>query len=848
MHPISRRMPLSFIPLLLVMVALIWAAQATGEGEKPPPTPDPEDVSPTPTPVDEEEVEYHLIPPDYPNPERGMAPTCIYKGLGYQGEVPYPIVDGDCCFVDQTKDPQTEAGYREQLARSIASCADPNGLGLQDYTLIFLSVFLDDFKTEDVGSVSPRFIGKPMESLNGAFPESGPDPVLKPQFLAWMSYLQYIFDEAGNNGMKLVPVFHYGDQDIDAEHVLGSTEYGIKGHLESIRDWLFNPGCYDPAAPECSQTSETSSLNYFKRELSHLVAYFIAGFVGKANGEWGTSDWPESWGCDKDCSTTYGEENRQKVLNFLLDMLTLTLPDGTLLMRPVYIRNTFIKNDYFDEDRNLQLNLASEEEYEVEVTPVDAEDLKACPTTRAGSGSEDEGPLCAKQRLGYFNAAMMQSNNEGVTYALYNREDPDDRETNADEEAHRKFLLEDLRYLPMVGEAPDSVFTSFGGNCTEALLAYEQAPESIDLEAVCRDDENFWMEKESWRSSYDVDGDCIDSNGDGIDDDEVCTREYACVDSRYFLKSDSTYLKRRRHTIDAAGVYRAYRKTDGEPKKPGGSCVAVGGTGCISDADCGVNSSTGDNITCAEGVCQMCETRLICHSGEGYDDPQDSDATPDAPICIPKAHCLLNDIGTHKWFQQRHWSGIKGTKQSNYWKFPILRFMEDQIWWPTVVPRLGYRIFIKPTWNGSNIELKVLNRGYAAPYSRRPVYLVLDPVEVGSELQTPCLLDPQAPDPVERCILVDTELDVRLWGPSCPVTNLNRSGVCSADEVVYLESVTLPEGLFGCYRAGLWMPDQDPRLQYDARYAIRAASTDGWHWSDGVNWLKDPEDDYVCVP
>lgn len=140
---------------------------------------------------------------------------------------------------------------------------------------------------------------------------------------------------------------------------------------------------------------------------------------------------------------------------------------------------------------------------------------------------------------------------------------------------------------------------------------------------------------------------------------------------------------------------------------------------------------------------------------------------------------------------------------------------------------LGYRIELQEARfpeigdpRGSiPVEVRLVNRGFAALTNPRPVYLVL--------------IDPEGSIVGEW----QTEADPRRWQPYAP-------GDTSYAPLTYTVRgrVELPTRRSGSYRIGLWMPDASRKLRHDPRQAVRVANGNVPWWVDrdgryGVNIL-----------
>lgn len=126
---------------------------------------------------------------------------------------------------------------------------------------------------------------------------------------------------------------------------------------------------------------------------------------------------------------------------------------------------------------------------------------------------------------------------------------------------------------------------------------------------------------------------------------------------------------------------------------------------------------------------------------------------------------------------------------------------------------LGYRLVLRRArWSAyaspggsAYLELELENRGYAAPFNRRPVYLV---IEQGSR----------------RYATELAGVDIRRWLPG---------------QVRHLRLVVdIPGDLEpGTHLLSLWLPDAAPSLRFRPSYAIRFANADMWRPALGSNLL-----------
>ena len=105
------------------------------------------------------------------------------------------------------------------------------------------------------------------------------------------------------------------------------------------------------------------------------------------------------------------------------------------------------------------------------------------------------------------------------------------------------------------------------------------------------------------------------------------------------------------------------------------------------------------------------------------------------------------------------------------------------------------------------LEIDVANRGFAAPYNERPVYVVL------SGAGTRQVVRLEAVDPRRWVGGEVSKISVRLRVPASLAP--------------------------GSYRVALWLPDAASRLKDDPRYAIRLANEGVWDAATGDNVLTE---------
>jgi hypothetical protein len=129
--------------------------------------------------------------------------------------------------------------------------------------------------------------------------------------------------------------------------------------------------------------------------------------------------------------------------------------------------------------------------------------------------------------------------------------------------------------------------------------------------------------------------------------------------------------------------------------------------------------------------------------------------------------------------------------------------------------RLGYRLaalhisHTEAVTPGDELalELTIANRGFAALFNARPVYATL----VG--------------DDGERVAVELEGVDSRRW--------------LGGETATISARLAIPDDLEpGEYQLGLWLPDADPRLAADPRYAVQLANAGAWDEATGDNLLS----------
>ena len=133
--------------------------------------------------------------------------------------------------------------------------------------------------------------------------------------------------------------------------------------------------------------------------------------------------------------------------------------------------------------------------------------------------------------------------------------------------------------------------------------------------------------------------------------------------------------------------------------------------------------------------------------------------------------------------------------------------------------RLGYRFELKSLGYSKEVApggilsftLQLQNTGFSAMHLRRPVNLILDNGKTGADRIN------------YRTIL---SVDSRTWTPEAYVITIDRKLRIPA---------TIAEGVWKLFLA---LPDNDPQLQNDVRYAVRFGNDNVWN-VDGTNLLAD---------
>ena len=175
-----------------------------------------------------------------------------------------------------------------------------------------------------------------------------------------------------------------------------------------------------------------------------------------------------------------------------------------------------------------------------------------------------------------------------------------------------------------------------------------------------------------------------------------------------------------------------------------------------------------------------------------------------------QCHCEAfgSNPGTLSELKKYHWTYLHdGYRQE------VLDLWKSEGCFDQIDRELGYRLVLEDGSFGAaragqamQVTLHLRNKGYAAPMNPRTAYLVLTS-ESGSELGRWSIGS-----------------DPRFWGPD--------DGQITIDQ-----SITLPASASGTVKLYLYMPDPEPTLASDARFAIRCANENVWDGNTGLNLL-----------
>jgi hypothetical protein len=171
-------------------------------------------------------------------------------------------------------------------------------------------------------------------------------------------------------------------------------------------------------------------------------------------------------------------------------------------------------------------------------------------------------------------------------------------------------------------------------------------------------------------------------------------------------------------------------------------------------------------------------------------------------VSSPRANCsvALTEM------QQMHFSELNEDYEPG-----VIDVFKSQGCYETIKQKLGYRFRLlnaiysnTASANSSyNLQVNLVNDGFASPYNQRPVFAVLD--GAGGTYTFPLSADP------------------RNWE--------------SGQQVSINQTFTLPAMPSGTYRLSLWLPDNAANLRSDPRYSIRFANQNIWDSAKGYNIL-----------
>jgi uncharacterized protein DUF4832/uncharacterized protein DUF4874 len=165
-----------------------------------------------------------------------------------------------------------------------------------------------------------------------------------------------------------------------------------------------------------------------------------------------------------------------------------------------------------------------------------------------------------------------------------------------------------------------------------------------------------------------------------------------------------------------------------------------------------------------------------------------------------------------------HWSFL-------HWRYPdeVKKQWEQQGHLTTLRKRLGYRFsLVEASWPAAvrpggelRLTVRLRNSGFAAPFNRRPVAVVLSNERL-------------------RRVAAVSSVDPRRWAPG--------------EESKFTLRLAIPGGMGpGTYRLSLAMPDESARLASRPEYAIRFANEKVWDAAAGENVLGEVRVD-AAVP
>ena len=165
--------------------------------------------------------------------------------------------------------------------------------------------------------------------------------------------------------------------------------------------------------------------------------------------------------------------------------------------------------------------------------------------------------------------------------------------------------------------------------------------------------------------------------------------------------------------------------------------------------------------------------------------------------------------GTLSELASYHWSYLNIDYNKD-----VLNLWDSEGCKSEVEQRLGYRLVLQDgTFTSSpragkdmEIELRLKNKGFAAPMNPRGAYLVLTDASSNELVRWPLDSDP------------------RFWQPESGTITVNKT-------------VTIPAGVSGTAKLHLFLPDGSATLADNPLYAIRMANDDMWDETTGFNLL-----------
>ena len=150
----------------------------------------------------------------------------------------------------------------------------------------------------------------------------------------------------------------------------------------------------------------------------------------------------------------------------------------------------------------------------------------------------------------------------------------------------------------------------------------------------------------------------------------------------------------------------------------------------------------------------------------------------------------------------------------------IFEYIRDHLGYRLELKNSSYPFTVNPQ-KPFKVQIKLVNRGFAAPVNPRPVYLVLV-------------------DNDKMYKLSKANVDIRKWYPCNPQKRTMLAPVYTLD----FNTQSFPDVKPGKYKLGIWMPDYYKSLQKDARYSIRFANREVPWWTGkkntyGINIIGD---------